>query len=92
MFLAFLRACGAYLGAYLAERIRKPASDQQEFRRRSAGSGTFHIQPDAGRQVGHRFFFETGVGALDTHPGTMDTGVDARIIFLIGHKNFLALE
>lgn len=84
--LAFFGTDRTDPGAQLADTFYVLSIEQHDLRRGPADSGTLDIQPDTGPQTGDIRFFQTGIGALVTHSGAINTGVDTALIFCVWHK------
>lgn len=75
----------ADFGAEPAEVVNEPGTATHERGRSPAEGRTVAVEADALRQVRHVGFVETGVGAVLTLLGTLETGFDTGVMLLVGH-------
>jgi hypothetical protein len=85
MLPAFFRTGRTDVCAQLTKAVHIGAVHHHDLRGRAADGGAFQVKLYTGFQLFDLFFFQTGCGALVTHAGAVDTGIDARLIFCVRH-------
>ncbi len=85
MSFTFFGTGGTDIGAELTKAVHIGAAHHHDLCGGTADGGAFEVQPDTGFQVFYFLFFKACRGALMAHSGTIDTCVDAGLIFCIRH-------
>jgi hypothetical protein len=70
---------------YAANLMCELRSAAHECRCTPAGLSTIAIEPDAIRHLGHVAFLKACIGAMLARLGTLDTGRDAALKFVMSH-------